>query len=490
MQREAKNAAEGGKTGSHDIHGDLAEHRPVAGRPDMRVFYGFDALPHFVRPTVTVGSYDGVHSGHLALLRTVAGRARAQGGESVVLTFEPHPRVTLGRADGLRLLTSLEEKIYLLGQQGIDNLIVIPFDKAFSALAPDTFIRDYLVGRIGAETLVVGFNHRFGRDKQGSYDYLGSHGFGLEVVEVGECDVDAEKVSSTVIRRLHSPADMEASFGRGEIDMALVFSERFSDKLYTGEARVQLVSDATDPNMATMQAGYAANIISSAGQEMLPPGVHAAAIVPQLKLLYNPQMKSAYNFVPGVMGLILMLICAMMTSISIVREKEKGTMEVLLVSPVKPLFIILAKAVPYFVLSFVNLTTILLLSVYVLNVPVAGSLFWLVVVSLLFIFVSLALGLLISTVTRTQVAAMLVSGLMLMMPTMLLSGMIFPIESMPVILQAISAVLPARWYIQAVRKLMIEGVDVSLVLMEVGILATMAVLLITVSFKKFKHRLE
>ncbi len=294
----------------------------------------------------------------------------------------------------------------------------------------------------------------------------------------------------TVIRRLYSPADMEASFGRGEIDMALVFSERFSDKLYTGEARVQLVSDATDPNMATMQAGYAANIISSAGQEMLPPGVHAAVIVPQLKLLYNPQMKSAYNFVPGVMGLILMLICAMMTSISIVREKETGTMEVLLVSPVKPLFIILAKAVPYFVLSFVNLTTILLLSVYVLDVPVAGSLFWLVVVSLLFIFVSLALGLLISTVTRTQVAAMLVSGLMLMMPTMLLSGMIFPIESMPVILQAISAVLPARWYIQAVRKLMIEGVDVSLVLMEVGILATMAVLLITVSFKKFKHRLE
>lgn len=131
----------------------------------------------------------------------------------------------------------------------------------------------------------------------------------------------------TVIRRLYSPADMEASFGRGEIDMALVFSERFSDKLYTGEARVQLVSDATDPNMATMQAGYAANIISSAGQEMLPPGVHAAAIVPQLKLLYNLQMKSAYNFVPGVMGLILMLICAMMTSISIVREKETGTME-------------------------------------------------------------------------------------------------------------------------------------------------------------------
>lgn len=294
----------------------------------------------------------------------------------------------------------------------------------------------------------------------------------------------------TVIRRLPSPVEMETSFKKGEIDMALVFCNRFADKLYTGEAHVQLVSDATDPNMATMQAGYATQIISSAGQGMLPPDVRVPSIVPRIKMLYNPQMKSAYNFVPGVMGLILMLICAMMTSISIVREKETGTMEVLLVSPVKPLSFILAKAVPYFVLSFVNLATILLLSVYVLHVPVAGSLFWLVVVSLLFIFVSLALGLLISTVTRTQVAAMLVSGLMLMMPTMLLSGMIFPIESMPVILQAISAVLPARWYIQAVRKLMIEGVDVSLVLMEVGILATMAVLLITVSLKKFMHRLE
>lgn len=301
--------------------------------------------------------------------------------------------------------------------------------------------------------------------------------------------MDASEYFS-VTRRFYSPGDIDHFFRRGDIDMVLVFSERFSDNLYTGGASVQIVSDATDPNMATMQAGYAMNIISATGQEMLPPGMQASAIVPQLKLLYNPQMKSAYNFVPGVMGLILMLICAMMTSISIVREKETGTMEILLVSPVKPLFIILAKAVPYFVLSFVNLVTILLLSVYVLGVPVAGSLFWLVVVSLLFIFVSLALGLLISTVTHTQVAAMLVSGLMLMMPTMLLSGMIFPIESMPAILQAISAVLPARWYIQAVRKLMIEGVDISLVLAEISILAVMAVILIAVSFKKFKHRLE
>ena len=174
----------------------------------------------------------------------------------------------------------------------------------------------------------------------------------------------------TVTARFHSPQEMEAAFLKNEVDMAIVFSERFADDLYTGDARVQLIVDATDPNMSTSQVNYATGIVSMVGQEMIPPNMSAARLTPDIKLLYNPQMKSAYNFVPGVMGLILMLICAMMTSISIVREKETGTMEVLLVSPVKPLFIILAKAVPYFVLSFVNLITILLLSVFVLDVPV------------------------------------------------------------------------------------------------------------------------
>ena len=285
-----------------------------------------------------------------------------------------------------------------------------------------------------------------------------------------------------------SQAEIDDVLRKGDVTAVVVFSEDY-DRLVTNagiegvsEAAVQFILDASNPNNAGTGLGYL--------QSSFQSGISVASVAPATRVLYNPQMKSSYNFVPGIMGLIFILICAMMTSISIVREKETGTMEMLLVSPVKPLFIILAKAVPYFVLSFVNLTTILLLSVYVLDVPVAGSLFWLIVVSLLFIFVSLALGLLISSVTRTQVAAMLASGLILMMPTMLLSGMIFPIESMPLLLQGISAVLPARWYIQAVRKLMIEGVDISLVLTEVSILAVMAVALITISFKKFKNRLE
>ena len=275
-----------------------------------------------------------------------------------------------------------------------------------------------------------------------------------------------------VTRLLHSPQEVEKAFREGDTDLAIVFGTQFADRLYAGDAEIQLITDATDPNMATTQVNYATGIIASVQQEMMPAGVSVPTIVPDVKLLYNPQMKSTYNFVPGVMGLILMLICAMMTSISIVREKETGTMEILLVSPVRPLFVILSKAVPYFVLSFINLITILLLSVYVLHVPVAGSLLWLIVVS------------------RTQVAAMLASGLILMMPTMILSGMIFPIESMPLVLQVISDVLPARWYIQAVRKLMIEGVDVAFVVKEIIILAFMAIVLITISFKKFKNRLE
>lgn len=294
----------------------------------------------------------------------------------------------------------------------------------------------------------------------------------------------------TLTTRFRSPQEMETAFRKNQIDMAVVFGEHFGDGLYKGDARVQLVVDATDPNMSTAQTQYATGIISAVAQDMLPPGATYARLTPDVKLLYNPQMKSAYNFVPGVMGLILMLICAMMTSISIVREKETGTMEILLVSPVKPLFIVLAKAVPYFVLSFVNLTTILLLSVFVLHVPIMGSLFLLVIISLLFIFVSLALGLLISSITETQVAAMLASGLVLMMPTMLLSGMIFPVENMPLVLQFISDLIPARWYIQAVRKVMIEGVSLVFVLKEIGVLLLMATVLISISIKKFKYRLE
>lgn len=289
----------------------------------------------------------------------------------------------------------------------------------------------------------------------------------------------------SVVKELSSASDIETVFRHDEADIVVAFTPDFDANLSTGEAGIQLVVDATDPNTGNMMAGYVQGIVGQA----LQSGTQSSPIV-QTHLLFNPQMKSAYNFVPGVMGLILMLICAMMTSISIVREKETGTMEVLLVSPIRPIFIILAKAVPYLVLSCVNLATILLLSVYVLHVPVEGSLWTLSFLSLLLIAVALSLGLLISCVVQNQVAAMIVSGMGLMMPVMLLSGMIFPIESMPAVLQWISNIIPARWYIQAVKKVMIEGLGMAAVWHEALILSGIAALLIGLSLKKFKERLE
>lgn len=294
-----------------------------------------------------------------------------------------------------------------------------------------------------------------------------------------------------IVEELTHSGQINDVFKSGDINLVIVFSENFAGNLlHTGEAAIQLIADGTEPNQASTLTGYASNILSSYQQELTEQYQIPYRITPEIKMLYNPQSKSAYNFVPGVMGLILILICAMMTSIAIVREKETGTMEVLLSSPLKPIYIILAKAVPYFTLSIVNLTTILLLSVYVLGVPIQGSMFWLVLTSLIFIFLALSLGLLISTVVESQMAAMLVSGMGLMMPVMLLSGMVFPIESMPEILQWVSAIVPARWYNAAIKKLMIEGVEIQFVFKEISIITIMAITLMIISLKKFKTRLS
>ena len=289
----------------------------------------------------------------------------------------------------------------------------------------------------------------------------------------------------------HNTNEINVAFRDGKAKLAMVFEDHFADNLkHLGKSKIQLIADASDPNAATSFVFYATNIITAFQQELSPVKTAGGFVQPEVKMLYNPQMLSAFNFVPGVLGMIMLLICAMMTSIAIVREKEMGTMEILLVSPMKPIYTILSKIAPYFVLSVVNFSTIILLSVFVLKVPVAGSFISLVVVSLLYIFVSLALGLLISTITSSQLAAMMISGMGLMMPVMLLSGMIFPIENMPVILRFISNFVPARWYIDAVKTIMIKGLSITEVTKDVGILALMAAVLIVVSMKKFKVRLE
>ena len=301
--------------------------------------------------------------------------------------------------------------------------------------------------------------------------------------------IDASEYFS-VKRVLSLPNEIDEVLRNGTADFVISLSPHFEDRIFTEEgSHIQLITDATDTNIATAVAMYSSNIIQTFFAEKFPAAT-SRGLQPNVRMLYNPQMKSAYTFVPGVMGLIMMLICAMMTSISIVREKETGTMEILLVSPVRPVNIILSKMVPYFVLSCVSFSLILILSVFLLEIPIAGSLVGLCALSLLYIIVSLSLGLLISTIVNTQIAAMLASGMVLMMPVIFLSGMIFPIESMPVILQWISRIVPAQWYIAAVKKLMIEGLSFSFVAKEFLVLLAMALFLLTVSLKKFKYRLE
>ena len=285
-----------------------------------------------------------------------------------------------------------------------------------------------------------------------------------------------------VLYKVHTPAEAEQLIRNQKADMGIVFSTNFASK----HGGVQLITDGTDPNMAQQYNNYASQIM---GTQLMNVMQRKSPSAIALKMLYNPQMKSSYNFVPGIMGILLMLICAMMTSISIVREKERGTMEVLLVSPVRPFLIILAKAVPYLVLAFVVLLAILLMSRFVLFVPIAGSLWLILLVSTIYIFMALSLGLLISTIAKTQMAALLMSAVMLLMPCTMLSGMMFPIESMPHVLQWVAALIPPRYYISAMRKLLIMGVSFRYVLSEVVTLLGMTTLFLTVALLKFNKRL-
>jgi len=295
----------------------------------------------------------------------------------------------------------------------------------------------------------------------------------------------------TYIEDITDPNHYADYFKQDRVDMILVFENNFEYKLtHQGKANIQILTDGIDPNSSISIANYANQIIQKYQQETAIQAPQGNIVIPQIKLLYNPQMKSAFNFVPGVMGLVLTIICAMMTAVSIVREKERGSMEVLLVSPIKPIFIMIAKMLPYLVISGVIMLLIILLSIFMLGVPMAGSYLLFCFLSFVFVISMLSMGLLISTLVENQVIAMLISGMGLMMPTALLSGMIFPVDNMPWLLRVISFFLPARWFISAIRKVMIEGLEFMYIYKELIILCLMAFVLLVISLKKFKIRLE
>lgn len=298
-------------------------------------------------------------------------------------------------------------------------------------------------------------------------------------------------------------AEATELFRQGEIDLVVVFGPEFARRIvHSGDASIQLLSDGSEPNQASVRVAYARQVIAGFQRELQQEltsskrqgasgrgGLSAVSIRVNSRLLFNPQQRSEVNFVPGVVGMVMLLICCMMTSIAIVKEREMGTMEILLASPLPAIVIVLAKLIPYMVISLIDLTTILSIAVFIMHVPMEGSLLMYVLAAFIYIFTSLMLGLLISTCVNTQLAAMLIS-LLLIVPTIYLSGMVFAIESMPRAAQVVSHIVPTKWFISASRKIMIEGAGMRHVVHEVVALLIEGAVFLLLSWRLFKTRLE
>ncbi len=286
--------------------------------------------------------------------------------------------------------------------------------------------------------------------------------------------------------------DIDKVFKKGKTKAVIVYEDDFGKKLIReGKASLSIISDGSEPNTATLITNYTTSIVNDFTMELAGPALkNSIRISPEVKMLYNPALKSHFMFVPGVITLILILICALMTSVTITREKEFGTMEVLLVSPLRPIQIILGKVMPYFFLSFINVLLILLLSWLVFGLPVKGSIILLLAECMLYIMMSLTLGILISTISKTMQQAIFISLIGLMLPTILLSGFIFPIENMPKIYDYVSSVMPPRYFIVIIKNIMIKGTGLTYIWKETLILIIMTLVFMGLSVRKFKIRLE
>lgn len=293
------------------------------------------------------------------------------------------------------------------------------------------------------------------------------------------------------VRGVVDLSDVDARMRRGELELVVVIPPYFYKRIVSGEqAQLQLLVDGSNPNVSSIAAGYVQGMLggllqTEPGLAGDPPfGIHV-----QTRMLYNPALESTYNFVPGIIGLVLIIICSIMTSVSIVRERERGTLEVLLASPMRSNVMLTAKAVPYLLFSFVILSMTLLLSYFVLKVPIRGSLLILFTLSTLYIGVALSVGLLVSTISPNQAAAIIIAGIGMMTPTLLLSGMMFPISSMPTLLQWVAQLVPGKWYVDGVRKVMIQGVSWGAVWVHHLVLVAMILMTLGLSMIKLKPRL-
>ncbi|MEC5144774.1 ABC transporter permease [Chitinophaga sp. 212800010-3] len=285
--------------------------------------------------------------------------------------------------------------------------------------------------------------------------------------------------------------DIEKRFRNGSTQCALIFPPKFGDDLqHSNEAHVQIITDGSDPNTAKTVVNYLTAILTTYQQQVSPSPQLPYNIIPEQRMLYNEEGNGSLNFIPGVMALVLMLVCTALTSVSVVREKELGTMEILLVSPFRPLLVLLAKAVPYLLLSLANFILILVMAVFVLNVAIKGSILLLFLESTLFIITCLSVGLMISNTTNSQQTALLISMMGMMIPTLIFTGFMFPLENMPGVFRVISNFIPSRWYFLIIKAVMLKGLGFKYIWKETLVLLGMTVLSLGIALKNFKTRLS
>jgi len=285
--------------------------------------------------------------------------------------------------------------------------------------------------------------------------------------------------------------EIDPIFRKGNVKEVIIFERNFAQRLEReGTANIQVIADASDPNTAQMLYNYTNGIVQDYTKKKYAGFTIPVQIKSEVRMLYNENMVGAFMYVPGTMALILMLISAMMTSITIAREKEMGTMEILLVSPLKSTHIVLGKVAPYLLLSIIDAIVVVCLGNFVFGVPIRGSIVVLAFLVILYITMALSLGILISTVANSQQVAMFISGFALMLPTILLSGFIFPIENMPYPLQLLSNFMPPRWFIDALKQVMLKGNGLAYIWPNILILSAMTTVFLVLSIKKFRLRLE
>jgi ABC-2 type transport system permease protein len=306
---------------------------------------------------------------------------------------------------------------------------------------------------------------------------------------------------------LQRTEDLEPLLQSGEVQEAVVFQRDFAARVRDGDAQLLIVTDGTEPNTASLLQAYAQAVVGAFAVESAGPlrGTRPTAspavgrdprsgpgvrINAQIRTRFNPTRESSNLFVPGLMAFVLTIISSLMTAISLTREKETGTLEALLVSPLRPLSIIVGKVFPYLVIGFISAALVLVEARLIFHVPFRGSIMLLLADTLLFILASLALGILVSARTSSQRVAMLGTALATMLPNLVLSGFIFPVESMPLALRLLSNVVPGRWFVEVARGVMLKGVGLEYVWPQTLILAGMSAVLLAAAARSFNARLE